>query len=252
MITLEQIQKYLKELLDPTSISDYGINGIQVENNNSVTKIAFAVDASLESIKSAVDHKCDLLIVHHGIFWGRPSPITGILKKRIQMMLENNLALIAYHLPLDCHSELGNNIQILKHINAGESTPFGKDKGIYLGHQMELETPRMIEDICKSLSVSLSDKNITYLNFGTQNIQKIAVVSGAGPRFLQEAIDSNCDLFITGDHDHVSYHQAKENNINVLFAGHYFTETFGVKALKEHLRDKFDIETIYYDIPTGL
>ena len=253
MTNIHEIQNFLKELLDPNNISDYALNGIQVENEKKdVEKIAFAVDASVSSIKMAIANNCSLLIVHHGFFWGKPLSITGILKKRIQLMLENDMGLIAYHLPLDCHLEYGNNIRILKEIGATSWGTFGNYNGTDIGWQTELSSSIKIEQICSRLGISLDDNANKYLDFGNKEIKKIAVVSGGGSSCFQEAIDKKVDLFITGDADHTLYHSAKESSINVLFAGHYFTEIFGIQAIQKVIEKKFKIKTFFCDIPTGL
>lgn len=248
-ITITLINSFLKEYLKPELIKDIAINGIQVENEGEIKKIAFSVDLSEELITKVLSNKCNLIIVHHGIFWGTPFPICGSIRKRIKLLLENNIGVIAYHLPLDMHPEIGNNAQILKKITNNTLLPFGFDKGIYYGYQVEVENTS-IEKIKKLLG--LKNEDGIYLNFGKNEIKKIAVISGSGAKFLNEAIESKVDLFITGETEHSIYHLAKEEKINILFAGHYYTETFGVKALMKLIKEKFNLETEFFDIPTGL
>jgi dinuclear metal center YbgI/SA1388 family protein len=255
MANIYDIQNFLKEILDPDEMSDYGINGIQVENDGSnINNIAFAVDASIASIEKTISNNCNLLIVHHGFYWGKPLPITGNFKKRIKLLLDNNIGIIAYHLPLDAHSEYGNNITILKKISKTFSniSPFGSYHNNFIGWKVDLEKSISIEEIYKNLNLKPNDSTIKYLSFGNNEITKIAVVSGGGSFSINEAINNDIDLLITGDPDHTLYHTAKENNINILFAGHYFTETFGIKAIQEVIENKFKISTIFLDIPTGL
>lgn len=255
MVNIHKIQIFLKKTLDPNNISDIAINGIQVENDgNKINKIAFAVDASITSIEQTILNQCDLLIVHHGFFWGSLQPITGTLKNRIKLLLENNIGLIAYHLPLDMHSQYGNNIMILKKIlkRSSNYSPFGMYHNNYIGWQTNLKNPMKIEKISGNLDISLNDNNFKYLAFGNKEIKKIAVISGGASQCFNEAIKNKIDLYITGDRDHILYHSAKENKINLLFAGHYFTETFGIKTIQKVIEKKFKISTCFLDIPTSL
>lgn len=255
MANIYEIQSFLKELLDPDNISDHGLNGIQVENDGSnIKKIAFAVDASIASIEQVILNECNLLIVHHGFYWGKPQPIIGTFKNRIKILLENNIGVIAYHLPLDAHPEYGNNIIILKTIlkSLPGLSPFGLYHNNYIGWQVSLNKPIFIEEIFNKLNLSKNDNTIRYLPFGNKKIIKIAVVSGGGSFCINEAIDNKIDVLITGDSDHTVYHIAKENKINILFAGHYFTETFGIKAIQNIIENKFNTQTYFIDIPTGL
>ncbi|OHD20550.1 MAG: Nif3-like dinuclear metal center hexameric protein, partial [Spirochaetes bacterium GWC1_27_15] len=189
-------------------------------------------------------------IVHHGLFWGKVNPITLNYRKRIKLLLENNIGLIAFHLPLDCNSECGNNAQILKRIGVSDLVSFGYYKGFPIGFMGEFDNSLDIDQICNKLGLLLH--GIKYLNFGTKEIKKIAVVSGGGGSCFDEAIQKKVDLFITGDAEHTLYHMAAENKINLLFAGHYFTETFGIKAIQKKIEEEFNIYTIFCDIPTGL
>jgi dinuclear metal center YbgI/SA1388 family protein len=254
------INEYLKNLLDTNNINDYCINGIQVESSVSkINKIAFAVDASLESIEQTIKNKCSLLIVHHGILWNNIIPIAGNFKKRIGLLIEKNVGIIAYHLPLDRHHEYGNNIQIIKKIINSDHgkelknylSPFGYTKGINIGWQIQLENAITIEQIYEKLNFIDPGKN-KFLAFGNKQIKRIAVMSGSGDRYFNEAVINKIDLYITGDSSHILFHEAKENNINILFAGHYYTELFGIKAIQKNIEQKFKIDTYFLDVPTGL
>lgn len=250
MINITTINNYLKEILDPDNITDYAINGIQVECDGIIKKAGFAVDASISSIKKAIENNCNLLIVHHGFFWGSPLAITGTHKKRLELLLKNNIGLVAYHLPLDRHQELGNNACILKQIGINELIPFGYSKGKAIGFRGELNKALNIERIIEKLN--FPKESINYLDFGNKDIKKIAVMSGTGGRYFSEAIENEIDLYITGDSDHILYYTAQENKINILFGGHYQTEIQGINALKNELEKKFQLETCFFDLPTGL
>jgi dinuclear metal center YbgI/SA1388 family protein len=255
MPDIRSINKFLKELLDPRDIQDTALNGIQVENDRkNIDKIAFAVDISNSAVKMAAEKKCDLLITHHGFFWGKPLPVSGTFKKTLRSLFENNIGLISYHLPLDMHPVLGNNAQVLKCAGIGPKNikPFGFYKGTAVGYFGNLKNEKNINEICKGLGLIFPNNGIKYLDFGNKKIKSIAVVSGSGAGYFQEAIEKNIDLYITGDREHILYHPAEENKLNVLFAGHYFTETFGLKALRKEIEKAFGAETFFLDIPTGL
>jgi len=253
MKTIFAINEYFKKILDPKTMQDVALNGIQVENDGEIKRVAFAVDLSLSSIEKAIKERCDLIFVHHGFFWGKSIPITHSHRKRLKLLLQNNIGVIAYHLPLDCHPEYGNNAQILKKIGITEINPFGSYKGFPIGFEGTLERKADIEEICNRLGVLLTASGVRYLSFNSnKEIRKISVVSGGGGSCFNEAIEKGIDLFITGDSEHELYHQALDNSTNILFAGHYFTETFGVKAIKKKIEEDFGIFTIFCDIPTGL
>lgn len=252
MADIFTINNFLKNILDPNNMQDVAINGIQVENDGGeIKKIAFAVDASFIAMEKAIKEGCSLLITHHGIFWGKVEPITGMIRKRLKLMLENNLGLISYHLPLDANLEYGNNSEILRKLGIHQLKEFGQYKGNYIGYKGELDKPLTIEEICNKLGIILNTNKMNYLGFGKKNIKKIGAVSGGGGDNLYDAIKEELDLFITGDASHQLYHVALENKINVLFAGHYFTETFGIKAIQNRIEEEFKISTIFCDIPTG-
>lgn len=252
MATIFEIHAYLKELLDPSFMSDVAHNGIQVETDAEICKAAFAVDASLEAIERASLEQCNLLLVHHGFFWGQVLPIVGNFRKRVSLLLENRIGLIAYHLPLDAHPEYGNNSQILRAIVAAPLEPFGKYKGTFIGYKTVSPEPLSLEKILERLGVQNAKWPHVLLPFGPSRIRTIAAVSGGGAQSIEEAIEQHIDLFITGDASHQIYHTAKEAGINVLSAGHYFTETFGIRALMAPIQEKFKIKTLFIDIPTGL
>lgn len=249
MNTINTINTYLKDILDPGSMSDIGLNGIQVENEGEIGKIAFAVDASIASIEKVIEEGCSLLVVHHGFYWGRMFPITGISRKRIKLLLDNNIGLIGYHLPLDTHPELGNNARMMQLVGAEDLKPFGYNKGVYSGF-IGTSAPQTVQEVIKRLD--FKDDSYTHLDFGPGKVEKIAVVSGSGGRYFYEACAKGADLYITGDPDHTIYHPAAENGIHILFGGHYQTETFGIRALQKRIEQEFAIPTCYIDIPTGL
>lgn len=244
------IHRLWKELLSSDSVQDYGFNGIQVENNGEIKKIAFAVDASLESIQTASNEKCQLLVVHHGLLWGKEMPVTGNYYQRLKLLLAQNIGLIAYHLPLDGHPKIGNNAVILTQIGAQEIIPCSYHKGFAVGYTGKLKKPCSTEEIAQQLRIPEDSKKI--LKFHEKKIKKVGVVSGSGGSSFPDFLAEEVDLFITGEQDHALYHPAKEANVNILFCGHYYSEIWGIKALQHYTEERLKIETIFCDLPTGL
>ena len=252
---IDAVNDYFRNLFsfeDFTRI-DNAINGLQVERKQKeIKKIAFAVDACIETFKRAVNQKSDMLFVHHGLFWGKQYAIKGMYYKRFSFLIENDLALYAEHLPLDMHPDFGNNIGIAKAIGLNNIEPFGSYKGKQIGWMGNLDNPVSIDSVLESLSLSRSDC-IGVLPFGKKEIKTIGIVSGGAPLDVSnQAIDFGLDLYITGDGSHETYHAVQESALNVIFGGHYATETWGVKALSKITAKDTGLETIFIDVPTGL
>jgi dinuclear metal center YbgI/SA1388 family protein len=246
MMTIKELNNYLKNYLDPLKMEDTSTNGIEMNRDGSIKKVGFAVDASLATIQQAINEKCDCLIVHHGLLWGRPLPIDGSYYDKVKLMIENNLGLIGYHLPLDAHQEVGNNAVMANLIGLTNLT------AISCGYRGTLLKPLTIKEITTKLGINLNDQGVTYLPFGNDQISKVTIISGGGFSSLPLSISLGDDLYITGEIPHYTYHMAKEGHINLLAGGHYYTETFGVKALAKHLQEKFKLGTVFIDHPTGL
>jgi len=238
--------------IDSLKKADRAINGLQVANKTKkVSKIAFAVDASLESFKRAADWKADMLFVHHGIFWGTEKPITDEFFNRISFLIENNIALYAVHLPLDADSNIGNNITVVKKAGLEEIETFGEYHGVKVGYKGIFKTPLKCEEIIGSLGFNSADM-LSVLNFGQEKCRSAAVVTGGACSVVEQAIAEKIDLYITGEITHQIYHQCLEAKINVISAGHYLTETFGVKNVEKVVKEKLSLETCFIDIPTRL
>jgi len=230
--------------------SDSSLNGVQVGDlNQDVSKVALLVDASLEGFKQAKKQGADVIFVHHGLFWGRPLAITGSHYKRVEFLIKNNISLIACHLPLDAHPELGNNAGIADKLGLVDLEPFGKYKSNNIGIKGRLPEKNSIDEIKKLL---LGDNEPAFIVPGGKNsVSSVAIVSGGSPFSVLEAIDQGIDLFITGDRSHEVYHTCLEEGINMISAGHYATEVFGVQLVGNWLKTEFNLETIFIDIPTG-
>jgi len=222
----------------------YAINGLQVEAPKEIDKIVFAVDASLELFEKSKD--ADLIIVHHGLFWkGANQVITKNMFKKAKTLLDNNIGLYAIHLPLDYDNELGNNAEIIKTLNLNYLKDFNQ-----VGKIAQTKQEISFEEF-NNLVKEKINPNTKSLKFNNK-VSKVAIVSGSGAKSIYEAINENCDTLITGDQSHAIYHEAKENNINLIFSGHYATEVFGVKALMKELENKFKLKCEFINIPTNL
>jgi len=249
MKTSDLVQ-FLDDLLNIKDIQDDSQNGLQVENSGQVNKVALAVDASLAAFQKTREKNADFLLVHHGLFWNKPFAITGQLFQRIQSLIQSDIALYAAHLPLDLHPELGNNAQVEQILNWPVVGEFGDYHGITIGKEVKYKQPKSVDAVLKEMAEGLNCEPQAW-RFGSDKIQRIAYVSGGGLSLLQQAIESKMDAFITGEPKHGSYWMAKEAGINVIFAGHYATETLGVKAVGKGLEKEFDLETVFIDLPTG-
>ena len=249
--SLAAVVKYCEATLRTRSIGDYdgAVNGLQVENSGKVTRIAATVDASLATVKLAVAAKADLLIVHHGLFWSPSHPWTGKRRELMRMLVENDLAVYSSHLPLDAHPRLGNNAQLCAALGLKKLKPFFATHGQPIGFKSQTKISRT--ELVKRLERATSAKS-RLLPGGAEICRNIGVVTGGAGDGLQTAAEEGVDTFITGEGPHWTYTQAEELELNVLYGGHYATETFGVKALAAELSRKFKLPWKFLDHPTGL
>jgi dinuclear metal center YbgI/SA1388 family protein len=253
-MTLAELDNYLRETLRLSEYQrvDASMNGVQVgRREKEVHRVAVAVDAARETIQRAAEWDADVLLVHHGLFWGQPLAVTGRHYERVKALLDADTALYAVHLPLDSHEELGNNAVMARKLGLQDLRPFGTYKGVDIGWAGSLSVPLSAEAIARTLFGSVNEL-LGLLPFGDAENRNIGIVSGGGIREVAQAIDDSLDLFITGDASHTVYHDCLEAGINVMFAGHYNTETWGVRAVASRLSETFDLETTFIDLPTGL
>ena len=251
---LQELNRHLSELLRFADFSraDAACNGIQIAcSRKEIRRVAVAVDAAAETVGRAASWGADLLFVHHGLFWGAAIPLTGVHYGRIRRFIENDIALYAAHLPLDAHERLGNNAIMADQLGLAERRPFGTYKGVTIGSAGELAQPMTMEDVARALFGTTEDV-LGMLPFGPPENRTVGIISGGAPRDVEQAIETGCDLYITGDASHGVYHHCLEAGINVLFGGHYRTETWGVQAVARYLTDELGIETTFIDLPTGL
>jgi dinuclear metal center YbgI/SA1388 family protein len=205
----------------------------------------------MASFRQAADWGADILFVHHGLFWGKQMPVTDWHFERIAFLVRNSLALYAVHLPLDADPELGNNIAVARTLGLENTEPFGEYKRKVIGIRGDFPSPVRREKVVEKLFGTGEDL-VRLLPFGPEEVTSVGIVSGGASYEAYEAIEKGLDLYITGDRSHTIYHICQEAGINVLFGGHYQTETGGVKAVKDRIEKELNIKTCFIDIPTGL
>ncbi|MDQ7825566.1 MAG: Nif3-like dinuclear metal center hexameric protein [Candidatus Eremiobacteraeota bacterium] len=245
------LAEYLDEFLRVREIDDFSANGLQIEGRDEVESLALAVDFSLQSAEKAGEAGADMLIVHHGLIWGGLKSITGMVYRRVKLMIDAGISLYCAHLPLDMHPLVGNNAQLCDLLSLSRSGTFGSGKAPDLGMWGILGTPQERTSLKDFIDRTLMTES-TLLPFGAPVVRSVAIVSGGGASHFQEALEKKVDLFITGEPSHTIYHMAKEEGVNVLYGGHYATETLGVRALGSHLSGKFPLRITWLDVPTGL
>ena len=250
---LKELDSYFRSFLaiDDLSRTDISINGVQVENSADINCIAFAVDACMETFRRTKEAGAQMLFVHHGILWGHEKSITGSYYRRLKFLIENNIALYAVHLPLDIHPELGNNVSLAKEAGLSDLEPFGEFRGIKVGVKGKFKDPVTTAQVLDKLGYGRTDL-LASLTFGKEKNLTGAVITGGGEHDVDAAIDEDVDLYITGDASHTVYHTCLENRINMISAGHYRTEVYGVQNVAKKVSDELGIKTLFIDVPTGL
>jgi len=230
---------------------DASANGLQVDGPSEVSRAALAVDAARATAETAVDRGADLLVVHHGLAWGGLDRVTGRTYDRLAPLFAGDCALYVSHLPLDGHPELGNAAGVCDVLGAAEREPFGALGSETVGLRGRVDG-RPVEGLVDRLESELApERGVHLLPFGPETVERVAVVTGSGVDWLDEAAAAGADLFVTGEGKQQVYHEAREAGVNVALAGHYATETFGVRAVGDLLAE-WGVETTWIDHPTGL
>lgn len=243
--------RYANETLRLTEIEDYpnALNGLQIENGGEITRIGAAVDASSHTFQMAVEREIDLLIVHHGLFWPGLRAVTGSLYRGLKLAFDHNLALYSAHLPLDLHSEMGNNALLAVALGLEKTEPFLEMKGRPIGVKAEADLRR--DELITKLEDSLGG-SVRCIGTGPMEIKRIGLVTGGAGGEIYAAAKEGIDTYITGEAPHWAAVAAEELGINLFLGGHYATETFGVKALAAALAEKFEVPWEFLDHATGL
>lgn len=252
-VPLNELIAELDRLLEPARFRDYCPNGLQVPGRAEVGRVATGVSASVELFERAIAERADLLIVHHGLFWGtEPGPIDAALKRRLKLLFDADVSLAAYHLPLDAHPTVGNNALIARDLGAEVLEPFALHEGEPVGYLAGFGGGGVPAHELFARVTQLTAREPLVFDAGPERVHRVAIVSGAGADYLTDAVLAGADAFITGEPTERVMMQAREERIHFLAAGHYATETFGVRRLGEHLAERFEVDHVFLDIPNPI
>ncbi len=251
MPELAAIVRYADETLRLAEVEDYpnALNGLQIENGGSVSRIGAAVDASGATFRMAIEREIDLLVVHHGLFWSGLQPLTGAHGRAVRLAHAHNLALYSAHLPLDFHPTLGNNARLAAALGFEKTEPFLEVKGRALGLRAAANLRR--DELLAKLEESLGGP-VRCIGAGPMEVRQVGIVTGGAGGEISPAARTGVDSYITGEAPHWAAVAAEELGINLFLGGHYATETFGVKALAADLAERFEVPWEFLDHPTGL
>ncbi|RLE17233.1 MAG: Nif3-like dinuclear metal center hexameric protein [Acidobacteria bacterium] len=247
---LESLVAELDRLLDVDGITDYCPNGLQVEGRPDVSRVITAVSASRALFTRAVDHEADAILVHHGILWNGSEPprLVGSFRERVRLLLDADISLLAYHLPLDRHPELGNAAQLASRLGLESLEPFGDHGGKSVGVCGVFPEPIDAESFFDQVAV-VCDREPQVFEGNRPMISSVGIVTGAAEREYHQAVTAGHDAYITGEATEWVLHQAAEDGVHYLAAGHYATETFGVRALGRYLASNFGLDVEFIDLP---
>ncbi len=247
----DELVRYLDDYLNIKAIQDSSNNGLQVEGADEVSRVALAVDSGLAALDGAAQAGAQMLIVHHGLFWSKPILVTGLHRLRVGRLIESNVSLYAAHLPLDYHGEVGNNAVLCRLLGVDDVAPFGEYGSLHAGLAGRLPAALSLGEFMTRVEQVVQDQVVQVWPFGPQAVQRVAVISGGAAFLLGQAAAAGVDVYLTGEVSHGYYHDAQELELNVVFGGHYATETVGLRALADHLADRFGLQTVFLDLPTG-
>ncbi|MEM6483682.1 MAG: Nif3-like dinuclear metal center hexameric protein [Pseudomonadota bacterium] len=244
--TLTELVSFCDRILDARSFKDYCPNGLQVEGHPEIDRLAVAVTANQSVLDLAVQQRANALLVHHGYFWrGEPAPLVGMKKRRIETLLQHDMSLIAYHLPLDAHSAIGNNAQLAKRLGILVTQPLFNE-AFSVGSVGELEQPRELRQIVAEWE-ALSGHRSLFIGEEGRVIRRVGWCTGAAQDYIDRAAELECDLFISGEVSERTVHSAREQNIAYMAAGHHATERYGVQALAAELASQFALQWEFID-----
>lgn len=248
-VKLNDLNNYLNQLLQVERFNDYCPNGLQIEGKKEIHHIVTGVTASLDLLQAAFKANADAILVHHGYFWrGESMPITGIKKHRIQFLLQHDISLLAYHLPLDAHLELGNNVMLAKQLGLTVTGWTGQKNKNEPGliALAELTQSQSLKDFVQTVNTVLG-RTAQVIGDMEKLVQKIALCTGAAQGFIEQAVEAGADVYISGEISESTVHVAREAGIAYISAGHHATERYGVQALGEHLAQRFGIKHTFID-----
>jgi dinuclear metal center YbgI/SA1388 family protein len=248
---LHSVCRFLDKFLRIEDVEDYpnALNGLQLQNDGQVTRIGAAVDASEAVIEMAISRQTDLLLVHHGLFWGGLTRVTGAQFRKLKRAISANLAIYSAHLPLDLHPEVGNNILLARALQLGAAEPFFLHKGQQLGVAISVQIDR--SELIARLREVLG-RELWVCPGGTAEVHRVGIVTGGAGGQIEKAASEGIDTFVTGEGPHHTFSLAEELGMNLIYGGHYATETFGVCALAERIASQFNLSWSFLDHPSGL
>lgn len=246
LLLRNELSSYLDNYLRTSYFKDYCPNGLQVEGKASIKKIVCGVTASKDLLEQAIIAKADAILVHHGWFWKNDDTrIVGQLRERIKLLMQHEINLFAYHLPLDAHSEIGNNVQLAKVLGITVTGQHPSNSLVWYG---QIPKKSKIEDFTKHLEKKL-DRVPLVLAKSDHKVKKIAWCTGAAQNYFKDAIELGVDVYLSGEVSEPTFHLASESGVAYISAGHHATERYGVQALGEHLQKKYGVEYQFIDIP---
>lgn len=247
-IALSTLVEEADRFLNAARIADYCPNGLQVEGRPQVRRIISGVTASQALLDAAVEAEADVVLVHHGYFWkGEDARVTGMKRRRLQTLLGHDISLLAYHLPLDLHPEVGNNVQLARQLEITVEGPLDPDNPKVVGLLGSLAEPMTARDFSRRVQEVLGREPL--LVEGTGMVRRIGWCTGGGQGYIDDAIAAGVDLFLTGEASEQTFHSARENGVSFIAAGHHATERYGVQALGDYLARRFAIEHLFIDCP---
>lgn len=248
MAKLQDIIQWCDQTLKSPEFKDYAPNGLQIEGKTEVRKILAAVTASQDAIDAAIRENADLLLVHHGYFWkGEAYPITGMRGKRIKSLIQHDISLLAYHLPLDSHPSLGNNVAIADLLKLERIEALDPSERHPIGNIGYLNQPMPVEDFKKFVSKTLKF-DVTHLPADKTMIEKVGFCTGGAQDFIVKAAEQGCDAYISGEVSERTFYEAKELGVHYFACGHHATERYGVQRLGQAISEQFDIEYVYFEL----
>jgi len=248
------LDRFFKSFLEIEGFAgiDNSLNGIQVDNDGcDIRKLAFGVDAGMETFERAAAAGAGMVFVHHGLFWGNPTRVAGNIRRRIKFLLDNNICLYAVHLPLDQHPELGNNAALADLLELENIEPFGVYHGRKIGYKGVFPKPVTIDEAVKKISF-MSRPPLGVYPFGKSENATCAVASGGAASVTLQAMEEGLDMFVTGESSHSMYHECLEGKLNMIAGGHYSTEVWGVRSVMRRCAEELKIDVDFIDVPTGL
>jgi len=250
-VALSTLVEEANRYLNSAAISDYCPNGLQVEGRPQVVRIVSGVTASQALLDAAVEAEADLILVHHGYFWKGEDPcVPGMKQRRLKTLLKHDISLLAYHLPLDLHPEVGNNVQLARQLDITVEGPLDPANNKVVGLVGSLAEPMTARDFARRVQEALGREPL--LIEGRDMIRRVGWCTGGGQGFIDQAVLAGVDLYLSGEASEQTFHSARENDISFIAAGHHATERYGVQALGDYLARRFALEHLFIDCPNPI